>query len=462
MLPVTLKVTSDNFKPNKANNAFLVRAKQFNDLIDYINDDLTIIDNSITAIDRFVTKTYAEASALLSASELEQGTIYFISDKYLYLQSLDIDEFSLDGRLIARNADHDANGDYSGVTGYNSSLGIWHSGLTPAAGDVVIYNNLHYKNLTGSVGTAPSGDAVNWVVLAISTTTGYIYEIDKIEYDFNNDWIQKQIDKRGNIYKASYAVQYPILGYNPIPYFKWGSDGTTGNNIDEGYCDIRNFRGSFSGNTMLTFSDIHSVTGVVTSIIAYNIVEQSGSLSNSSMGANSYFNYNTIQQNVQVSNKTFDASKGFNYSIFNTNSGTQTISYEYSNIGKILTTELSLTTAQVKTLGTPISIIAAPGAGMINIVSNAWYYITYVSTPYNTHTNLNLIYDGGNFYTHGSSQGLNATVSRGQAISEQVGTGNTILQLIPNASVGVYCNTGNPQTGDSGIKVYVTYMIKML
>lgn len=92
------------------------------------------------------------------------------------------------------NADHNAVGDYSAVVGFGTQIGIWNSSLTPTIHDVCIWNNSHYENLTGVVGTAPSGDAVNWLLLARTRTTGYIPEADNIIYDFTNDIIQYRED----------------------------------------------------------------------------------------------------------------------------------------------------------------------------------------------------------------------------------------------------------------------------
>lgn len=130
----------------------------------------------------------------------------------------------LEAEGVFFNVDYNGVGDYSSVSGYNSSLGIWNSGLAPVAGDVVIWSGLHYKNLTGAVGTAPSGDLVNWSVIAKSTSTGYtsgyIAESDFALYDFTNDALIYRADARKNTVHA-----------NGIQDFPWGNDSVLKNNV---------------------------------------------------------------------------------------------------------------------------------------------------------------------------------------------------------------------------------------
>lgn len=145
--------------------------------------------------------TYSALSALSVAKKIIQGQQYLITDRadegimVVGSTSTTVTE-SATGNFL--NADYSTVGDYSGVAGFNSQLGRWNSLLTPIIGDVVIDKNLHYVNLTGVVGTLPSGDVVNWLALALTRTHGYIPNSDKIIYDLPNDNITNREDVKGN------------------------------------------------------------------------------------------------------------------------------------------------------------------------------------------------------------------------------------------------------------------------
>ncbi len=122
----------------------------------------------------------------------------------------------LEAEGVYLNPDYQDNGVYSGIPGASTRRGLWYAGLAGlAAGQIVIWSGLHYANLTGNVGTAPDGDAVNWLAYDKSTsplTRGYITESDFILYDFTADALLKRTDKRGNSIERDFSL------------FQWGND----------------------------------------------------------------------------------------------------------------------------------------------------------------------------------------------------------------------------------------------
>jgi hypothetical protein len=178
--------------------------------------------------------TYAAATTLKTATGLETGAIYYLSDKYVYIQAIGGDKFNLTGVFYSRNADFQSTGVYAGITIANgftvnataTNLGVWTSALAPASGDVAIWNNLHWLNITGVNGASnPPADAVNWEAvpntdILVADTYGYIYEYDAIEYDFDNDTILRRVDLRSN-----------DIAENSISVWQWGDDNVTSNSV---------------------------------------------------------------------------------------------------------------------------------------------------------------------------------------------------------------------------------------
>jgi len=200
-----------------------------------------------------VEDTYANVTAAKTGDNLVRGATYYITDKYVFLFALDSNKFDLSGVFFARNADYQASGIYVGITTTNgftvnatgTNLGIWTLALTPASGDVVIWNNLHWLNITGANGaTNPTLDAVNWEAVAntdidVANTYGYIYEFDAVEYNFDIDTINRRVDSRGN----------DVSDSDGVSLFQWGNDSVYNNKINViSTLSITNQLGEFYNN----------------------------------------------------------------------------------------------------------------------------------------------------------------------------------------------------------------------
>jgi hypothetical protein len=214
-----------------------------------------------------ITDTYSNIATLLGTDSLIAGASYKISNRAdlgIVLIATDTNSLSLAGSAGFFNADFQSLGDYSGVTGFGVQLGVWHAALTPSIGDVVIYNCLHYRNQTGVVGTAPSGDAVNWSLLSKISTHGYIEEWDDIGFDFSNDWMCWRQDKRTNRIAEDHAYEVVHgFGTNYIEFFQWGNDNVYSNQTFDGALLCLNNRGSIAGNYVyaLGYLDLTDNTG---------------------------------------------------------------------------------------------------------------------------------------------------------------------------------------------------------
>lgn len=127
----------------------------------------------------------------------------------------------------------------------------------------------------------------------------------------------------------------------------------------------------------------------------------------------------------------------------------------------IYSAELDITTSQVLVLnGTPLEIVAAPGAGYAIEVDKASFKLTYNSIAYATNTDLEIITDTATIAQRKTSSGaINGTVTQHIIMGEIPSAGATDTQIIENKSLKVQVPTGNPTAGNSGIKIYITYRI---
>ena len=128
--------------------------------------------------------------------------------------------------------------------------------------------------------------------------------------------------------------------------------------------------------------------------------------------------------------------------------------------GDIQTASFSFSSAQILNLGTPIQLLASPGASFGYEIISAVYDYTFVTTPYATHTDVNLwsITTSSNifYYTGLLAQVFSSTVSS-----------NSVTIMTDPKSYGyigkgtpLYISTaGNPTAGDGTLNLYLTYRI---
>lgn len=175
-----------------------------------------------------VELTYAEADALRTAETVVPGTIYKITDRGdrgIFLTGLDTNSYSIEGSRIMLVPDERT---------YNSEnfndknyLGVWHSGLSIGfIDDRVIWGGLVWRNLNGNLGAAIDDVTLDseWEVIPKDS---FLFEeyVEKeffILFDFDNDWINKQWDGKGNVFGTDYQTGQS-LGYNCVDISDWNS-----------------------------------------------------------------------------------------------------------------------------------------------------------------------------------------------------------------------------------------------
>lgn len=285
-------------------------------ILDFVGSGVTVtngVGKTIVTINDccdFVELTNSQMLELISNGTVDAGTYYKITnpinaDEGVIVQGIVTNANpSLQGSGIFLNADYQNVGDYSGVSGYAGNLGIWSSIIqTVVVGNIVIWNNRHWKNLTGVWGSAPDTDSTNWLLLAKSTTNGYIREVDFIKYNVNTNLVIYRADRRLN--EVEYL--YPII--DAISVFQWGRDVVKDNKV-------------FSASSM-------QCTNSYCSFIGNHLTNESGLVDVSNINSLGY----EVKGNTLTSNSTIDITSNIGSIAYNTlNKSSMTITTNNANI----------------------------------------------------------------------------------------------------------------------------------
>lgn len=145
-------------------------------------------------------------------------------------------------------------GDVTGATANIADI------TTPsfAIGDKVIWGNFVWANKTGVVGKYGSARLLQnttWELLPYDATN-YNFVIDRIRYDYHNDWITSRYDSLGNEYElspsyvAADTATFPndFILKNSVSYFPFGNPDYRNNKIRNANVDMINYRLQFVGN----------------------------------------------------------------------------------------------------------------------------------------------------------------------------------------------------------------------
>jgi len=163
-----------------------------------------------------------------------------------------------------------------------------------ALGDVVIWNLQHWQLTDDTLlnGTDPETNTDAYTLLDKETyPETYVETWDISEFDFASNRIEYRQDSVGNL----------VRGAAGVDGFQWGNDNCNGNNIQSpDTFDIRNLIGAFSINATYpgaTVSDI--ITGGNTTI-ENNIIENGGSFTGITAGANCSISRNKVGQGATL------------------------------------------------------------------------------------------------------------------------------------------------------------------
>ena len=120
---------------------------------------------------------------------------------------------------------------------------------------------------------------------------------------------------------------------------------------------------------------------------------------------------------------------------------------------------LTIATASVLTsFATPLLVVAAPAAGYHIEVVTASAKLTFNTAAYATNLDLELYTDTATIAQQ-TARLLNAIVTTNRLFSYVAVTGVADTQLITAKGLYVRTKTGNPITGDSEVRIYVSYRV---
>lgn len=228
-------------------------------ILNFVGPGVTVTDlggKTVVTIPgiNIISLTNAAILVLIAGSTIVPGQLYLITDANLtdggaLVQGVTTNTVTLAGAGLFFVPD------YQNVS--TNNVGVWHAGLVGlvAGVSITIYEGLQYQSVTGVVGTAPNGDAVNWLLLAKSTANTYILEVDQIRYDVAINRLLYRADKREN------EVEYVIYkGENSLVAFQWGNTtGCYGNKVlSSSFIGNINNRNLVNNNIVLNGSAIEA------------------------------------------------------------------------------------------------------------------------------------------------------------------------------------------------------------
>jgi hypothetical protein len=190
-----------------------------------------------------VSLTYAALQTLISTNSVVVGQFYLVTNAIftntvaetvpVVIQGVTSNEVTLFGSGIFLNADYQQVGNYSGQPTFVANIGVWQTTLAPVIGNVVIWNNLHWINITGANGvSSPNLDATNWTLLPKLPTNGYIQEVDNVNYKVSTNQIVSREDVRNNYVENNFSSFAP--DNEAFLVFQWGNNQVVENKVQ---CD---------------------------------------------------------------------------------------------------------------------------------------------------------------------------------------------------------------------------------
>ena len=300
------------------------------------------IIQGIISSSNVISDTYTNILNLKNASNLTPGSIYFLTDRNIWVVALTTNSFALDAqrsfRIIKDSFYTPATSIIPGVDNYIGIYGqTFARGSYPNSAAGTYYyaiwgGRMWRRSSGGSDVTGSANDVIAGGWTMVNTTDIYVYEskIFDIKYNFDDDIIWEQSDDRGNkIKRINNTTSY-------IDITDWGNTNIYNNENFGIFNNLKNSttRASVYRNSNSGYIFNNSNDGEISHNSNYGFISNN---KNKDISNNS--NYGNISYNVNngyISNNTnygFIDHNSNNISIFN-NSNNGFI-YNNSNIGEI-------------------------------------------------------------------------------------------------------------------------------
>jgi hypothetical protein len=175
----------------------------------------------------FISVTKAQLDTRISGSTLVPGSFYKITDRGdqgILVQATSANTITNFGvRYMLVPSTYEAVVDGSG----NDWIGVWSANKSAAAGQLAIWGGLVWTNTSGNIGTADDQatlSAADWTLItkAANPNVQYMPKQFSINYDYANDWIDRQWDEDGNVMGIAF-LSAPLYGLpaNPVDMGDW-------------------------------------------------------------------------------------------------------------------------------------------------------------------------------------------------------------------------------------------------
>lgn len=232
----------DNIIESGLTNSYIIGSG-----ITLTQSNTTIITNDIISISasqinitgtfsyptNYISTTWTNLTTnLIPNNLLMPGSLYRIDTEEttyknngIFLTAITTNELDKKGTIIFL-----APGTYQTTTdGFgNVWLGIWQSTLTPSVGDLAIWGGRVWSNVNGLVGASVDEYTLDseWTAIGRDTFSNgeYIEMFLGCEYDYTNNWIEKQYDGNSNIVGISEDTANTLgLTINPSSVTDWNA-----------------------------------------------------------------------------------------------------------------------------------------------------------------------------------------------------------------------------------------------
>lgn len=258
---------------------------------------LAWVETGRSLADGFITTTIVGINTLSGASDLRPKGLYYVTDlgdAGTYVMAVASNILSAYGTTIRRVPKN-----------YTS---CWRSTMAlPTLGQCYRYYQNVYQSVTGAIGTAPSGDTVNWLLIAKTNNTYYQSTPNFVGLNVSTSGISArpisfERDHNNNLVSQS-AGHFATSGVNAFNVFPWKilTDTTVyGNTVVDAVFDCANSDGSVIENTVTANANFSSNVFASGSVLSLNRISGGAVVTGNFVTAfigNTIYNESTVTNN---------------------------------------------------------------------------------------------------------------------------------------------------------------------